>query len=165
MTRNARTGIWVAVALVWAAGIALTVRSVQQAAVYRDRLERRGAELEQLQRIDARWRADREAVARFEALPTQRPEPLSDLLKQTLPGLRADIRQRESRNVWPGWTLQRMDVMFDDMTLLELGTWIERVESQRPPWRITECSILISDRSPGAARVTLVMEALEFRAR
>ncbi len=165
MNRNTRTMMSAAVVLVWAAGILLTARSVQQVAMYRERLDRRAAEWEQLQRMNGQWRADREAVALFEALSSRQPEPLSELLKQTLPGLRADIRQRESRSTLPGWTLQRMDVMFDDITLLELGTWIERAESQRPPWRITECSILISDRSPGAARVTLVMEALESRAR
>jgi hypothetical protein len=97
----------------------------------------------------------------YAALTNRTAVSLSELLRMQPVTRTAEVHPRDSRALIAGWSLRRVDVILDDVALVDVGRLLTSGENQRPPWRMSECTITPSDTSPGAARVTLVMEALE----
>ncbi len=155
--------LWAMAIVALALGFWLTVRSARKTPDYIRWIERKTEHLEQLQHMRTALRANHEAVAAFEALDHRQPPELSGLIRETIPGVAADIRQRETGPAAEGWTVRRMEVELEEAPLNRIGHLLYRAESARPPWRLVECDLLASDRNPGYARVTLILEALEKR--
>ena len=67
----------------------------------------------------------------------------------------------ETRSVGSGWTTRRVKVTMAEMELIQLGWFLGQAETQRPAWRLKECSIEALKNRPGRGRIVLVLEALE----
>lgn len=155
--------LWAATGVALALGLWLTAQSVRMTPDYARWIARKSGDVQQLYRMQSALRRDREAIAAFEALDPKPLVGLSDAIRQIMPGVSADVRQRESRSAIEGWTVRRMEVELNEAPLEQLGRLLYRIESSRPPWRLVECNLLASDRNPGHARVTLILEGLEKR--
>lgn len=147
-------------ALALIAGISLTVASLRQAALLAQSLRGRvavAAELQAIQRTKDRYAA---AVRRFSALSNTVPVSLSGLAAAAVPSATPDIREIESKPLDQGWILTRSEVIFNDLNLAQLPVFVRAAESQRPPWRLAECSITASTQADGFGRVVLILEAI-----
>ncbi|MBU4198470.1 MAG: hypothetical protein KKG09_08820 [Verrucomicrobia bacterium] len=147
------------------AGIGLTVASLRQATSLAQSLRGRVAvvaELQAMERAKDRYSA---AVRRFEALSNTAPVSLSGLAAATVTNATPDIREIESKPLDQGWVLIRSEVIFNDLNLDQLPAFAHAVESQRPPWRLVECSITASTQTDGFGRVVLILEALSKQAK
>ncbi|MBU0678565.1 MAG: hypothetical protein KJ626_10655 [Verrucomicrobia bacterium] len=148
-----------AAALLCAGG--LTLRSWGIGREMKGRIARKAADLDTLRGLKAGSANERAAVATYEALSSKTVVPLRDVLSEAGVSDKAEIRERDARPVSSGWTLRRMDVIFDELPLKGLGAFLSVAEKQRPPWQLVECHITASEKAGRDARVTLLMETLE----
>jgi len=147
-------------ALALIVGIILTVMSARQATSLAQSLRSRAAvvaELQAMQRTQDRYTA---AVRTFAALSNAVPVALSDLAAAAVTNAIPDMRELETRPLERGWTLTRAEVIFNDLNLDQLPAFLRVAESQRPPWRLSKCSLTASTRADGHCRVVLIMEAI-----
>ncbi len=141
-------------------GAGWTVHSLRHYSPHRLHLDRKLADLQRIASYQESHEEKRDAVRAFDALPAQRPPELAPLLREHLPGIRAEVRRRETAAAWGDWQVHRMEVSLDDVPLERLGFFISLAETQRPPWRLIESNIRATDQRPGHARATVVFEAL-----
>lgn len=162
MTRPFRL-LWASLA-VFAAGLFLTVQSTLTWPRSARQLRGRIATLEQLRELERAQGHDEEAVALFDRLPAKKPLALNELAAELLPGVQSSIRLRESRPAAAGWTVRNVEASFENVRLADLSRFLERAlaASDRPPWRLVECSITASPQGgAGTGRASLTLEALE----
>ena len=62
-----------------------------------------------------------------------------------------------------GWFLLRREVVIADGALDNMMTIIRKAEAQRPPWRLSSCTVKSSAIAAGHGRVVLLFEAMEQR--
>ena len=81
-------------------------------------------------------------------------------MSASLPGTPPACREREAVPLAGGWTLRRVEVLFEDIDLVRLPDFLHAAETQRPPWRLAECALSALPQSEGRGRATLVLEAI-----
>ena len=62
-----------------------------------------------------------------------------------------------------GWVVLRREVVIADGALDNMMSIIRKAEAQRPPWRLSSCTIRSSTVAAGYGRVVLLFEAMEQR--
>lgn len=156
-TARLQFGLAIAVA---AAGGLLALYTLASLPEELHRFERKTTDLATLRRLAANNRGSQQALAPLEALTTQQPPPLSELLAKTLPGLLPTIHQRESQAAANGWQVRRTEVKFDAAPAA-LGSFLAAAEAARPPWRLVGFDLFSGVPGPETVRATLLLEALE----
>ena len=101
------------------------------------------------------------AIAMFAQLGAAQPAPLADLLKQSLGGQKYEIVEQASQPTIDGWIARRMEVTLPDVQFAQLGEFLAKAESQRPPWRLISCRIRATSQSGGKGQAWLTLEALD----
>lgn len=152
--------LYITAALALAVGVSLTVISVRQAASLSQRLRSRiatVAELQAMKRTQDRYQA---AVRVFEALSNAAPVSLAGLAAASVTNATPDIREIETKALDRGWILTRSEVIFNDINLDQLPAFLRAAESQRPPWRLAECTLTASTRADGFGRVVLILKVV-----
>jgi hypothetical protein len=144
-------------------GIVLTADSILQAPQFADAMKRKYADLDRLLVIQNDQARDLAAVDMFNQLPSKTPAPLADLANAAMPGIHAAIHQRETRPAAAAWSVRSVEVSFDSVKLADLARFLAKAEESRPPWRLTEFNATALEQSPGSARISVVLEALEKR--
>ncbi len=155
--------LWVMAVTTLVLGVGLTINSIRITPEYSRWISRKMDDLAQLENMYRSLETYRRAAAAFCELEDRKPVELSDTIRRIMPGVSSDIRQRETRPAAKDWTVMRMEVELDEAPLEGLGEFLYYVESSRPPWRLVECNLVASDRGPGYARATLILEGLEKR--
>jgi len=103
-----------------------------------------------------------DAVNLFREIPNPKPVSLADLLKETFPDQKYDSTEQPQRETTiPGWSLRQVEVSFPEIELTRLAVFMEKAESQRPPWRMESCTIRAVSQSGGIGYAKLVFNALE----
>lgn len=156
------TGAAVAVVLMLA-GLALTLRTLQQAPSDLEQLERRLQTLQDLQREERSLSSDHLAVQAYQGLPRQGGASLEELFNEELPSAAVEITEQPVRTLRDHWVQRTAEVILEETRLAGVGQFLERAESQRPPWRMESCSISAAEGTPGTGRVVLVLSLLERR--
>lgn len=103
-------------------------------------------------RHQAAWHA-------FEGLSNATPVSLVSMGRAIVTNVTPEVRERESRNLMPGWTLWQMEVVFNEVNLSQIPNFLQAAEMQLPPWRLVECTLASSRQADGLGRVVLIMEA------
>lgn len=160
---NRETIIASLAAVACAAGIFLTSDSIIQAPQFADVMKRKYADLDRLLALQRNRSRDIAAIDAFSQLPSKTPAPLADLANSALPGSRPAIHQRETRPAAAGWSVRSVEVSFDSVKLSDLARFLAKAEEARPPWRLAEFNATALEQSPGSARISVVLEALEKR--
>ncbi len=144
------------VALLWTA---LTVR-------YNFRLERKITtmretlnQLADLRKIDRQRQAIRRACESWTAgEQASMPAIALSILKseETQPA----IGNMETQNLSDGWMVKKVEVVFAEIEFGRLAQFLYAAETQRPPWRLAECTLVSSSQKDAAGRAQLIMETL-----
>lgn len=157
MSGTRATWIAPALALLLAAGAILYSAQTLRATPARiAQITRRQNEWQQLRQASAKIAADRAAL--MEMTRSGAATPLAELLRAQRPGWSAEVREKERERITENWSLQRAQVTITNVNLADLGTTLDALAAERPPWRAAEISI--SAAGPGTARVSLLMEGL-----
>ncbi|MBN1268706.1 MAG: hypothetical protein JXB04_03895 [Kiritimatiellae bacterium] len=154
-------GLWIAAGIVLLAGLALTVQSVRGTPAAIHRIERKLADLQELTNLRLAASGAEEALRALDARSARELPALGDILRDTLPGVTAEIRQAEAAPARAGWVVRRADVVFSNVALEGIGQFLYNAETHEPPWRLVECHIAASSQAGTGGRLTLVMEGLE----
>ena len=100
------------------------------------------------------------ALVAFEGLSSATAEPLDDALRRLLPDQKYEARDQHPAKTPAGWTMKKREISMPDAPLSKVAAFLQQVESQRPPWRLTSCSIRAAGVSAGSGQVTIVLESL-----
>jgi hypothetical protein len=137
-------------------GLGLTVQTFRLIRQARPRIMEKISDLATLRDIRNGLEGFRTARQACEQNPPAPPVSIRKLLE---PYRTEDIRESR-RDLMAGWTLLQVDVTFSVLPLREVMAFVEKAESQRPPWRLTGCSIRPST-TPAEAQVTATLEAIQ----
>lgn len=160
MKINALHCLYGAAALAFIAGIGLTAVTMRQASSLSQSLRSRVTVVKELQAMTQTKDRYEAAVRACEALSNTAPVSLSSLLDTSVTNVLPEIRELESKPLDRGWTLTRSEVVFNEINLDQIPAVVQVAESQRPPWRLAECSLSASTKADGCGRVVLILEAL-----
>jgi hypothetical protein len=136
----------------------ITLRSIPERQRH---LKQKVETLARLQELSGGLVDDQAAAAVFAALPEHRPISLAALAEREIPGVRPAVRQRDVQPLADGWRARHMDVSFEQVPLADLSRFVMSAERQRPPWRLTRCTLNASETAPGPGRVTLQFTGIE----
>lgn len=140
--------------LLWSARTGLDQRP------FRQRMERRRADMERLQALHEVQSRPLQIKAALEALPQTAPPELNRFLEAHGSGTPADVRRRESVSAGTGWQARRWEIHFDSIELQALARVLQTLEQEQPPWRLIEGEWHSTDHPVGHARATLILEGL-----
>ena len=101
-----------------------------------------------------------EALRALESLSTHEAADLPAMAEKLLPKTPIEIQQQTPLAVGSGWILQQAHLTIENVLLRGFSTFIGSLESERPPWRVRECTIEANPGEPGSGRVSLRLEAL-----
>jgi hypothetical protein len=71
-------------------------------------------------------------------------ENLSVLVREYLPGIKVDIKPRETTPAMDGWSMKRYDVRIDRVAAGPLAEFLAACENARPPVRIVDIEAALS---------------------
>ncbi len=146
--------------LVCLAGLLFSLSAARRLAGWRTVMERKRQPLAALAALHQEHSRHLAAQDAFEALERHEPVSLSNVAGASLPGTPPACREREAVPLAGGWTLRRVEVLFEDIDLVRLPDFLHAAETQRPPWRLAECALSALPQSEGRGRATLVLEAI-----
>jgi hypothetical protein len=144
---------------VFLAGVLAAIATIRQNFDRRGKIRSKIETFEQLMVLKQTHDRHQAAMRVFEGLSNTSPVPLADLCHAAVSNTTPEIRERESRNLVSGWTLQQMEVVFSEVNLNLIPGFLQAAEIQRPPWRLVECTLTSSRRADGLGRAVLVLEA------
>jgi hypothetical protein len=102
--------------------------------------------LDALRQFGAPTEGAESAKAAFDALENRTPPDLGSV-KKSVPA-RGD------------WIQHVADLKIRETSMENLARFIASIERERPPWRLTGCTISATGNQPGIIRATLTIEAL-----
>jgi hypothetical protein len=143
------------------AAVMMTAGSVRSVPDRRRHLDQLLETRSELVRMSAGLVDDQAALLRYQRLPEARPTDLAALADRVAPGLPVEVRRRERKEIGQDWILNRMEVVFGQIALPDLGRFIDSAERQRPPWRLVECRIEAHPSLEGEAAARLLMEGVQ----
>ena len=117
--------------------------------------------LEELYNLAKIRERDKAAIKTFEALPETSPVSITALVASYMPNVKPEIRLRNVRKLFNGWTVKEVEIIFGSVRLNKLPPFLFAAESQSLPWRLKACHITATSSVAESGRVELLMEALE----
>ncbi|MFH1969168.1 MAG: hypothetical protein ABIJ53_02490 [Verrucomicrobiota bacterium] len=145
---------------VFLAGVLASIVTIRQNLDLRGKIRNKIETLTQLAAIKQTRDRHQAALRVFEALSNAAPTALASVGRITVTNATPEIRERESRNLTAGWTLRQMEVVFSEVNLSQVPSFLQAAEMQRPPWRLVECMLASSRQADGLGRVVLILEAV-----
>ena len=74
-----------------------------------------------------------------------------------------EIHDNGAENAVPGWSARQLNLTFKNVAYEEIAQLLPRLETNRPPWRITAIVIHAGQREGQAQEISLNLEMLERR--
>lgn len=118
----------------------------------------RGETLHALAGLCERAARDRCGLERCEAIASQSPADLAAAAETAVPGAKATVENPRDQKLTAGWSLRTCGVTFGEIAFSDAGRFIEYVENQRPPWRVSACDFAAA--APGRGSAKLVLETV-----
>lgn len=158
--RRQRRALWGAAAAAVGAGLALDMHALRITPAAWRRIERRVADLRELQGLRASLAEDRSARAFYEEHAAGEPTPVAELLRRVLPEAVAEVRAVAAPAAPAGWVRRRVEATVRNVPLEALGRFLYNAETGRPPWRVVECHIVAGPRPGEAEQASVILETL-----
>ena len=142
------------------AGLLAAIRMIQDISRIAGHIRDKNESIVALKRLRADRLISPEALRALESLSTHEPPDLGAMAAKLLPRIPIEIQEQTPLTVGAGWMLRQAHVTAENVLLSGISTFIGELESERPPWRVRECSIAANPAEPGSGRVSLRLEAL-----
>lgn len=143
----------IAVGLIW------TAFNLMRAGAFFEKMRNKQEAIVKLQEIKQRNDLINDAFAVLAAVSNAAPS-LSALASTAITGTVAEIREIDARPLGRGLNVKRAEIKFNEIGLNSIADFLRATETQRPPWRLTECVILSSPKYDGCGTATLTMETV-----
>ena len=155
--------LWVTAVVVVVLGLVTAVRTFQEMRRQESEIRKYADFMRELSALAKRSARCESPVRAFAKLPNPHPQPLTELLRESLAGEQFRARDWEalSPRTIDGWIVKTRQVTLPKIELSKLAGFLAKVESLRPPWRMVACTIRAVSREGGNAYVTLTLEALD----
>ena len=141
-------------------GLWLSAQTLRKTPVTIGHISTKCAALEELRGFGKGNASTQSAQQALDELSVQEAPPLRQIVARFLPDASAEIREEDPEPLQGGWSVRRSDVVCNHVRLETLAKLVAALESERPPWRLRECTITAAGEEPGFGRVTLRLEAL-----
>lgn len=136
--------------------VLLTFWTLRETPARLAQLSRRQSDWAQLHRASTQRATD---LATLTELTTSGgAAPLAEWLRAQQPGWNAEAREQERERINENWSLQRVQLTIPTVNFADLGTALNALSAQRPPWRAAEISLTATER--GSGRASLLMEGI-----
>lgn len=145
---------------VFLAGMLAAMTTLRQNLELRGKIQGKIETLIQLKAMQQTRDRHQAALRVFEGLSNAQPVSLASISRAIITNTAPEIRERETRNLAAGWTLWQMEVAYSDIELDQLPGFLQTAATQRPPWRLVECTLTSSRHADGWGRAVLIMEAV-----
>jgi len=142
------------------AGLMAAIRTIQDISQIAGHIRDKNESIVALKRLRVDRLISPEALRALEALSTHEPADLHAMAAKFLPRNPIEIQEQTPLTVSSGWMLRQAHVTAENVLLSGISTFIGKLESERPPWRVRECSIAANPAEPGSGQVSLRLEAL-----
>jgi len=146
--------------LVCAAGVIMSVNSWIHTREKTRQLQGQIDRLESLRTFSAPAAGSESAKAAFDSLEKRTPPELRKVIAALLPDSTPELALREPVPIRGGWNQNVANLKIRQTSMDNLARFIASVESERPPWRLTGCTISATGDQPGNIRATLTVESL-----
>lgn len=143
------------------AGLILTVRTLRQISDADKKINVRIAQIETVKNLSSEISEYNAALKLYESLDECRLRPVSVTVKESFPDFRADTIKDFRRETMSGWVFYEKEITFGDVDISTVVGLLEKLELQRPPWRLVKCLIKSSSRQAGNGRVIVTLEGIE----
>lgn len=156
-----RKGLWIAGAIFIVAGLVYSSLTVDYMEQYKERMERKQADIRQLQAMQNKIEKCIDARKKYEALDLKKPVDINGMIAQA--GLSQKLADsRETTNtIADGWVRLQKEVIFNEINIKEALEIASRMESTKPPWCVQKITVRSSIRDNGFGQVVLSLEALQ----
>lgn len=145
--------------LIVAIGLFLTLKSLLSFSERRGRIERRLADLQEIEAMGSSMESARSAIKTYQALP-QKTLPDLERIAEGLE-IEAQINTGNSESLFDGWRLRRSSVVISETTPEKLVGFVLSATGGRPPWQVVRCECRALPGSVGRVRATLAFEGIE----
>lgn len=159
MKSNNESILRFSIGLTMLAGIIWTAINILQANNLTEKMRSKLDVITQLQEMKRQNDSLEAAFISLAAISNTAPA-LSALASATVTGSVAEIRELDSRTLGRGWSAKRTEIKFNEVSLSSVAFFLRTAETQCPPWRLTECVIVSSQKADGYGAATLTMETV-----
>jgi len=158
---SARPFAWLPTAFAASLAVVAVALSIHTLRVTPERIaqiERRKGDWRTLRTAAQRLATDRAALA--EQTQNGPAANLADWMRSQRAAWTAEVQEKERERITENWSLQRMQVTIPNVNLVDLGTTLDALAVQTPPWRVAELSISAVESGAGRGRISLLLEGL-----
>jgi hypothetical protein len=151
---------WVA-GLVFCVGLCFSVMSLLRSASLSQQLEKTIRNVERLDALDQESKVLYATVEQFDALRYDQLVDARTLANSAFGAERVDTVRQDLEACGDGYWVNRIEMYIKDISLELLLPFVHMSESQRPPLRLSACTIHASAARSGYGDVTLKLERIE----
>lgn len=160
MNRPQRSHIWLAGAVLTVLlGLAWSLQTVRQYPHVRDQLAQQMTQHERLQAMRTEKAAQSARIAQLTAPPAALTNP-EQILRDQFPQLNRQVRWIQAPTAGPTWQPARIELILDDAPATAIGNLLYILETQRPPWRLTEGEIRAGGSTTETVHARLIFDGL-----
>lgn len=157
--RTARHPLVIAAIVLMAVGLVLTVRGLVRVPAQVRKIQAKAERLQRLHALAAEQEAPDALLDALEQDGTTTAAALEPILRAVLPGETLAIEEGDPKPLRDDWSVRTAQLTLADVSLAQAADAVARMENSRPPWRVTEYTVIPGPVS-GRGRVTLTAETL-----
>jgi hypothetical protein len=101
------------------------------------------------------------ALIALDSLPSKTPPTIAEIVNVALPNVKCEIERGHLEPTLDGWAVRRENVVFERMPANGVARFVYALSTQRPPWRVVDCSVQALTDAQGTVRAAFVVEGLE----
>jgi hypothetical protein len=147
------------VVLLVAVGVCWTAFNIMRAAEFKAKIRGKLDTISNLQKLKQQNNRIEAAFVLLAAV-SNNPATLSVLVSAAVPGQIPAIRELESKPLKHDLKAKKFEVVFTEIRLDLISSFLKAAETQCPPWRLVECVITASQKADGFGTATLIMETV-----
>jgi hypothetical protein len=121
------------------------------------------SQLEALQKMSGARQGSKAGLATLEREITGPPPELERAVDRLLQDTDAELQPGAATPISGAWMHRESTLRIPAVSVESLGRFIAVIESESPPWRLRECSVVSLPQQPGTVRADLTLETVERR--
>ena len=152
--------LWMLATLTLASGLMISLRTATQVTSTSELWQKKAADLQEMNRLRTIAADYRAILQLYSQYPATAPL-LTELARDTIPGVNLTTRLTETYPAVPGWTTRKASIGLANVSGNELGRFLENLGKASPPWAILDCTLSSSPTPGQLAKVEMVLVTAE----